>query len=165
MLAVGLFFCALTIHATLSRIWPRANRMLLFVICGLGVVLAWLGSRLRTGQLDIGDSLSMLLIFAFLCELHLFTLGFSMTSISASLLVRLGRPGLTEDEVQRDYPSQEMINIRLQRLLQAEYIQLQDDVLSVTTKGHRLIRMYQVARRLFRHGTDYRDPTCGQHGL
>jgi hypothetical protein len=154
MFAVGLFFCALAIHAALSRVWPRANGMVLFVACGLGVILTWLVDSLQTGPLDIWDSASILLIFAFLCELHLFTVGFSMTSISASLLVRLGRGGLTEDEVQRNYPSQTMINIRLQRLREAEYVRLQDDVLNVTTKGHRLIRMYQVAQRFFRHGTD-----------
>ena len=152
--AIGLFFGALMIHASLSRMWPRANRMLLFVVCGLGLVLAWLGGRLWVGQADLQATLSTLLIFAFLCELHLFVVGFSMTSISASLLVRLGRAQLTEDQVREDYSSQAMIEVRLQRLIEAGYVDGRDETLGVTAKGHGLIRLYQLAQRVFWHGSN-----------
>ena len=46
------------------------------------------------------------------------------------------------------------VSYNLKKLIEAGYVNGRDETLGVTAKGHGLIRLYQLAQRVFRHGSN-----------
>jgi uncharacterized protein YacL len=142
---------ALAAHATLSRTAKGLNRVVGFLIVGSTAgfgLLAALASRYGAASIQM---LSALALYAFLCELYIFLFTLAMSSISANLLVRLDRGGLTEDEIDRLYDSSKMVDGRIGRLMATHLLTEESSTLVPTAEGTRLLRILDRLRRFFRH--------------
>jgi hypothetical protein len=143
---------ALLAHAALSRAARNVNRVIGFLAvgsaAGLGLLTA-LAARYGAASMQ---TLSALVLYAFLCELYIFLFTLAMSSISANLLVRLDRGGLTEPEIDRLYDSSRMVDERVERLIATNLLKDESTTLAPTPKGIRLLRMLDRLRHFFRHG-------------
>ena len=91
-----------------------------------------------------------MLIFVLGCELYIFLFTLAMSSVSANILLRLRQGDLTDRELNAIYDSASMLDLRLSRLLQAQFVTQIDQQFEATARGRRLVGFFDLLRRLFR---------------
>lgn len=147
-----LFFgISLIVYFCLARCLSKFNRMFLFISSGLSVglllicweiySLAFIGIRL----------ISVVLLYACLCEFYIFLMGLSLASISASILIKLQKVSMSESEIEKAYSSESMVLGRLERLLNGGYLSEYGGSLQLTEKGKRVAGLYRIFQRFFQH--------------
>ena len=142
---------ALLAHAVLSRAAPGVNTVVGFLSVGSVAGIGLLGVLASHYGATSMQTVSALALYAFLCELYIFLFTLAMSSISANLLVRLDRGGLTEQEIDRLYDSSKMVDERIGRLLATTLLKEEPSVLTPTPEGIRLLRILDRLRLFFRH--------------
>lgn len=137
------------LHGLAARFDVGLSRETLFLVTGgvsgaaLGV---WLISRHETGLATVAS----LLAFAFCSELYIFLFTLTLNSISAGILLQLGSCALTASELEHLCNGRVMVERRLEQMVAAGFIAVHSgDVISVTQKGKKLIRVFSVLRRFF----------------
>lgn len=151
LIAVVLSMAASVVgHALVMRGWPHINRVMGFVGIG-GTAGAALLAYLVTSHGLTGETAAALLAYAFACELYIFLFTLVMTSVSASLLMRLRRGELAQQEIDQIYHDDCMVEARLQRLTAIGLLGKQNDVYHVTERGARLSTLFSELRRFFCH--------------
>jgi hypothetical protein len=147
----GAFAGAVLFHAIVCRIELPLDRVVRFLAVGSVVGLALLGVLSAQYGLMAVETWAALLGYAFACELYIFLFTFTISSISANLLMSLHRRVLTVQEVDRIYDSQRMVAQRLERLLSSGFLEWQGTQLQVTSKGLRFLGVLGALRGFFRH--------------
>jgi hypothetical protein len=102
-------------------------------------------------NLSFNVGLSAILIYAFLCELHIFIFTFAYSSISANLLVQLRRQAMDIDQIDNLYADDAMVRERIDVLQQNGFIDSSGDHIATTAKGRRFTAIFNAARQFFGH--------------
>jgi hypothetical protein len=134
---------AIALHAVISRVRPKANRVIQFLACGAcaGVLLiVKLNAAPELGRLASTASLAT---YAFLCELYIFVFTLVTSSVSVSLLFGGAAQSLA--------PAGNMVVERVERMVGAGLLAKEGGSLRLTDKGRGLVRVLGAARRIF-HG-------------
>jgi hypothetical protein len=134
---------AVALHAVLSRLQPRGNRVAQFLACGAcGAVLLVLklNSAPELGRLA---STACFATYAFLCELYLFVFTMVTSSVSVSLLFGGSAESLA--------PAGDMVVKRVERMVGAGLVEREQGSLRLTGRGRLLARVFGSLRRVF-HG-------------
>ena len=137
------------LHGLAARLDARLSRVSLFLVTGgisgaaLGV---WLISRHETGLATVAS----LLAFAFCSELYIFVFTLTLNSISAGILLQLERGAMTAPELEHLCNDRVMVERRVEQMVAAGFITVHSgNLISVTPKGMKLIRVFSVLRRFF----------------
>jgi hypothetical protein len=150
-LSLACFGAALALHALASRfglIRPAIRRYIV-IFGGAGVAL--LGAILFAG-LPATEALAAVLAYGFLVELYLFMFTLSLGSVSVKILRLLRVTPLTRDEIEARYAPEQMVDIRLHRLVVSGFIVRSDDVFRLTRKGRSVRFAIDRVRGLLHHG-------------
>jgi hypothetical protein len=147
---VGLMI-AIAGHAGLCRASMPLNVVTRFLIAGglAGAsLLWWLVDRYG---MTAPQTWAAALVYAFCCELYIFLFTFAMSSVTANLLGRLSRCGMTDADIEQLYDSRHMVATRLDRMIAVGLIKEDSAGLSLTAKGTRMVAVFRHLRELFGH--------------
>ncbi len=138
-----MFAIAVALHAVISRLGQRGNRVIQFLACGACAGLLLI-VRLR-GSPELGRlaATASVASYAFLCELYIFVFTLVTSSVSASLLYGGSAVLLA--------PAGDMVAKRLERMVGAGLVSRDGGSLRLTGKGRGLVRALGAARGVF-HG-------------
>jgi hypothetical protein len=138
-------------HAGLCRVSMPLNVVTRFLISGglVGACLVWW--LLNRYGATAPQTWAGALVYAFCCELYIFLFTFAMSSITANLLAKLSRCGMTDADIEQLYDSRHMVATRLDRLVTVGLVEERPTGLRLTAEGARMVRTFRVLRGLFRH--------------
>ena len=143
------FLIAMILHAVLSRIAANTSRVALFVAIGTPIGAGIFYIAVTAYGLWSAKMLASVLVYAVLCELYIFVFTLAMASISANVLVRLKVKSLSVKDLSLIYDGNTMASRRVERLIDTELLAYdQDNILSLTAKGHKLAEIFVMARKL-----------------
>jgi hypothetical protein len=150
------FALALLAHLVMCRLTLPLNVVFKFLVVAtpLGGVLA--AVLLSVDGLSI-ETVASLLLYALACELYVFVFTFVSSSVSASTLMRLRSGGLTDQEIERLYSAEYMVESRFTKLLGSGLLQSENGGYALTARGERLLRVFEELRSFFRHSTEVTD--------
>jgi hypothetical protein len=134
---------AVALHAAVSRLRPKGNRVIQFLACGAcagALLIVKLNTAPELGRLASAASLAT---YAFLCELYIFVFTLVTSSVSVSLLFGGSAEAFA--------PAGDMVVKRVERMVGAGLVSREGVSLRLTNKGRWLVRALGVARRVF-HG-------------
>ena len=77
---------AVALHAVISRLWPKGNRVIQFLACGACAGALLVVTLYTASELGRLASTASLATYAFLCELYIFVFTLVTSSVSVSLL-------------------------------------------------------------------------------
>ena len=134
------------------RVPARLDSVQRFLLIGapLGVALVAV-SLTRYGPTMTG--FAAILLYALLCELYIFCFTLVLSSVSATMLILLRRGPVQASALVSVYEPEEMVSLRIDRLLKTGLIERATGRLSVTGKGKRLHRIFNGLRIFFGHGS------------
>jgi hypothetical protein len=121
-----------------------------FVLVGGLVGLALAGWLVTTYGLAV-PTLAGLVTFALACELYIFCFTLIITSVSAIWLRRLHRGGIDTAMLAEAYSPAWMVDSRLERLADNDFVVRTAAGYRLTEKGRGLMRTFGRLRRLFNH--------------
>lgn len=133
----------------LLRLQLISNSVQGFLISGVGIGLCLIVAIFRNYPVNI--AFAGTLLYAFLCELHIFIFTMAYSSVSANLLIRLRHRAMTQAEIDQLYDDRAMIRERLEGLRHTGLIEASGDAWSVTSKGLRLARLVNATQGVFGH--------------
>jgi hypothetical protein len=147
------FGLAVLAHVVSSRLRLPLNVLFKFVVVAtpIGAVLALM--LVSVYGLSI-EAFASLLLYALACELYVFVFTFVSSSVSASTLMRLRSGGLTDEEIERLYSAEYMVDSRFTKLLNSGLLQSENGGYALTARGERLLHIFEELRSFFRHSTD-----------
>jgi hypothetical protein len=157
---LGLLTLALLATIVLHSVMCRRARMssaIAFLLAGSACGAVLLAAMAGAG-LDRLDIIASLVIYAFACELYLFTFTFAAMSVSANIVVTVKSEALPVVELRRIYSGEYMASARLNRSVQAGLIVCSGDLIHMTRSGERFRRLFARARGFFDH-----DVVAGRH--
>lgn len=138
-------------HAIVTRLFPRGNAVLLFMVSGGLVGIILLGWTVTTyGLFDI-RTFSLVVAYAAFCELYLFLFTLALSSVSANILVRLHNGTIPLQSLDAMYDSKSMVEQRVTRMRRTGLLIEDSGYATTTTKGRLITRTYRGLRRFFRH--------------
>ncbi|TKS58084.1 MAG: hypothetical protein EWM73_03641 [Nitrospira sp.] len=150
VLALAAFVLAVLLHGLAMRAPLQLDSVRRFMLIGvpLGVALVTV-SLARFGPTLPG--IAAILLYALLCELYIFLFTLVLSSVSATMLIMLRRGPVQASALASVYDPQEMVQLRLDRLLRNGFVARASGRFSVTEKGERLHRIFTGLRRFFGH--------------
>lgn len=149
-MGIGFWVLALTAHAVACRLPRPGNSVIRFLIVGCLTGIALIATLASHYGLSIYCAAGVL-IYAFLCELYIFLFTLAISSVSANLLLNLSVRNMTQQEIDRRYESSVMVNQRIDRMVGTGLLEEGPKGAQLTLRGLRLFRMFDLARRFFRH--------------
>jgi hypothetical protein len=151
-IVVGLatFVLAVLLHGLAMRAPMRLDSVRRFLLVGapLGMALV-VFSLAHFGSTAPG--LAAILLYALLCELYVFSFTLVLSSVSATMLIILRGGPVQASALASVYDPREMVNLRLERLLTAGFIERASGRFLLTEKAKRLHRVFTALRRFFDH--------------
>ena len=149
-ITIGAWVVTVGGHAVMGRVAAKMNPLTGFLLigCNVGLLLAAiLFATCATSWIAIASGL---LLYAFLCELYIFSFTFVISSISVALLLqaKLGAGG----GVKSPEDGSEMTARRVEGLIKTGLVARGPQGLRLTAKGAFLNRCNNFFRRLFGHG-------------
>lgn len=148
--ALAVFTLVVLLHGLVMRVSMRMDSVRRFLMIGvpLGLVLT-IFALSKFGFTLPG--FAAILLYALLCELYIFCFTLVISSVSVTMLILLRQGPIENAKLALTYDPHEMVQLRVDRLLNAGFIERRDDKLSVTAKGLKLHRMFAKLRRFFGH--------------
>src|SRR6266404_8086634 len=115
-LSLAGFATAVALHAISVRVIRGKIGIVMSFFC-VGSFVALLIASSAFWLFGLSDeSMAALLIYAALCETYILLITFAGNSISASLMMRLGRQSTTADELMRSYSNRSMVERRIDQM-------------------------------------------------
>jgi hypothetical protein len=147
------FVAALVFHAIVCRMNLRLNRVASFLAISLLVSVPMVAALARSYEFATAEFMAALLVFGFACELYVFLFTMTISSISANVIAQLARQPMSLEETMSRYDSGNMVRMRLARLVQAGFLELDPsgNRISPSAKGIWFTKAFSTLRRLFRH--------------
>ena len=149
-MGIGFWGLALIAHAIACRLPGPGNSVFPFLIVGSLTGFALIATLASHYGLSIQCAAGVL-VYAFLCELYIFLFTLAISSVSANLLLNLSVRNMTQQEIDRRYDSSLMVTQRIERMLGTGLLEETPRGVQLTPRGLRLLRMFELARRFFRH--------------
>lgn len=148
--ALAAFGAAMTFHAIAVRVPMRVDVVKRFLMVGVPIGLGLIALVLARFGLAL-SSVAAILLYAFLCELYIFCFTLVLSSVSAILLVMLRAGPIEVSALAVVYDPDEMVRVRLDRLLSNDFVEKVHGRLAVTRKGMKFHRAFALLRRMFGH--------------
>src|SRR5262245_20390870 len=148
--AILAFVVAVAFHAVVCRLPLKLSVVLKYLLAGglVGLGLAiWL---VMTYGLSI-PTLAGLVTFALASQLYIFMFTLILSSVSAIWLRRLHRGSIDTETLAEAYSPAWMVDSRLERLADNDFLERTGDDYRVTEKGRGLMRTFGRLRRFFNH--------------
>ncbi len=149
-LAIIAFTLAIIGQTVLVRWLHRRHAIVAFVCAGVPIGLVLIVALFFSTR-SIDTSTSGTLIYAFLCELWMFTLSVTFSSFAAKLMMLLRRGPLTFEEIDRLSDHRSIILDRMNWLAHIGAAIKQNDKLMPTGGGRKLARLFNACRSFFGH--------------
>lgn len=144
------FVGAAVFHAVLCRVPVRMDFVLKAVVVGLPFGMGLVGwSWLEKGWSV--KTCAAALTYGFLFELYIFFFTLVSTSVSVSLLLKLGKNGLLEEEIERLYSSRGMVAVRFEKLVRAGFLRREGRGYRLSSKAKLVLIGFRTLRFFFRH--------------
>jgi hypothetical protein len=150
---VALFIFAVASTSIAARLWATCNRVLTFAGIAALIGCGWATLHLLTGA-AWESMLPSLLLYACLSELMILITITSLTSISVRILCRMSHQPLDSADITDGYSSDDIVDIRLTRLLEAGYMAAQGDQLVLTRRGSLVARLFTAFQYIFGHAAN-----------
>jgi len=148
--ALAAFVLAVLLHGIAMRIPMQLDSVRRFLMVGIP-----LGAGLTAFALTrFGITLSgfaAILLYALLCELYLFFFTLVISSVSVTMLIMLRQGPIEATALVSTYDPNEMVQLRVGRLIKTGFVERNGDRLAITQKGAKLHRTFTVLRRFFGH--------------
>jgi hypothetical protein len=149
--ALAAFILAVVLHGMVMRVPMQMDSVRRFLLVGvpLGLVLVayvwfWVGAGLH--------GLAVILFYALLCELYLFCFTLVLSSVSATMLIMLRNGPVAKRALIAVYDPDQMVQLRLDRLLQNGFLEGGKGRLAVTAQGMKYHKAFTAFRIFFGHG-------------
>jgi hypothetical protein len=126
----------------------QANTATRFVVVGGLIGIGQAVYQIRRGE-PTGESLAALLLYAFLCELHLFLVTLARNSVSGTLLLLLWSGPIAPGEIGRRLAGASMVSFRIEGLVGIGLLRRTALGHVPTRKGVALISLFAALRRFF----------------
>ena len=137
-------------HALVSRVFVASGRVLTFI-----GVAAFVGALLAAALvLSYGltaETISALLLYSFACELYLFLITFTFSSISANILTKLLGGPIALGDIETGYSGLGMAVQRADRIEQAGLAEDRGGLLQITSRGKFVVAIIAALRSVFGH--------------
>lgn len=146
------FLFAVALHSGLCHARSRYGPIAMFLFSG-GAVGFTFGATMIVLRFVPIDALTAILVYAFLCELYLFSFTLASGSVSASLLLLLATMGeASVDEIEDRYSSARMVANRLTKLQKSGFVErTESGSYGLTSRGDAAVRLCARLRRFFGH--------------
>ncbi len=141
---------AIALHGLAIRMPMKLDVVRRFVAVGFPVGIALMALSFGRSGFS-AEGWAPVLLYAFLCELYIFSFTLVLSSVSVILLVMLCEGPVESAALARVYDPDEMVRLRLDRLVKNGFIARQDRRLSVTEKGMQYHRAFTSLRAFFGH--------------
>lgn len=142
-------FLTLFLHFIL-RHYTQASMVYSFIMISGGMSIT-IGIILFYAGLSLAKIFSLILIYVFFAELYLFLITFSLSSISANILVMLSSTSKSISEIEQAYSGEYMAQKRVARLIQVKFVEERNEKIYLTDKGMYLVRIMSILRSIFAH--------------
>lgn len=148
--ALAAFVPAVLLHGLIMRAPMQVDSVRRFLVVGvsLGVALA---TFLLTQFGFTSHGFAAILLYALLCELYLFCFTLVISSVSATMLIMLRQGPIESAGLASTYDPNEMVQLRVGRLIKTGFVERNGGRLAVTLKGAKLHRMFTRLRQFFGH--------------
>ena len=141
---------AALLHGLSSRRSQRMDSVRRFLLVGVPVgavlmIAAWTCYGLTV------PALAAIALYAFLCELYIFCFTLAMSSISATMLIMLRQRPLQADELAAAYKPEDMVQLRIERLVNSGAVDRVTGRLVLTERGRKLHAAFSALSQFFGH--------------
>jgi DNA-binding HxlR family transcriptional regulator len=140
------FFVAVITHGVLSHLAPRGSAVKRFFLIGALVGLLLIASFAVGNARPYGAVLA----YALLCELYVFLFTLVANSVSLNIAMRLLQEGpMRANRITEIYSLDDMLERRLEQLVNAKLITRGSDGWRVTADGARIALVFNFMRAVF----------------
>lgn len=147
--SISAFALAILSQAVLLR-WFGVRHGIVAFVCG-GVVIGLLLVASLVWLWPLYGAIAGTLLYAFLCELWMFILSVTFSSVAASLLMHLRMRPIALDDINRLFDDRVMIQNRIGWLTNIGAAVLHDGTLTATGAGKKLASLFNAFRSFFGH--------------
>lgn len=151
LLAIVVFAFAILLHGLAMRSPMRLDSVRRFLLVGIPLGLALAAISLNRFGFTV-QGFAAIAFYALLCELYMFSFTLVLSSISATLLIMLRNEPIDTRALASVYDPEEMVQLRLNRLLNNGFLDKVQGQLIVTAQGMNYHRAFTTLRVFFGHG-------------
>ena len=149
--ALVTFIVVVVLHGMIMRIHMRMDSVRRFLLVGVPIGLM-LVAYIRV-SVGLGlHGFAVILFYALLSELYLFCFTLVLSSVSATILIMLRKGHVAKQELIAVYDPDQMVQLRLDRLLQNGFLEGGKGRLAVTVQGMKYHKAFTILRVFFGHG-------------
>jgi hypothetical protein len=150
-LSLAGFPAAVALHAIFVRIIRGKVGIVMSFFC-VGSFVALLIGSAALWLFGLSDeTMAALLIYAAVCETYILIITFAGNSISASLMMRLGRHPASADELMKSYSNRSMVERRIEQMCVRGFLVETNGQIRLLDRGKLLARAFMITRSLFKH--------------
>jgi hypothetical protein len=149
--------CAVLAHAALTRAARMPGNMVVKFVVPAGAIGLALAATLVSQYGHNLPLLAGLLIYAFGCELYIFLFTLVSSSVTVSVLLRLGADRLTRSQIDALYDERQMVAGRITRLVRNGWLVETASGYVLTRRGLTVLHAFARLRRFFGHAAPGED--------
>jgi hypothetical protein len=148
--ALAVFVFAVLLHGLVMRAPMQIDSVRRFLMVGTPLGLALVAFALSRFGFTL-HGFAAILLYALLCELYMFCFTLVLSSVSATMLIMLRTGPVATLVLASVYDPGEMVQLRLNRLLNNGFIDRVKGRLSVTAQGMKYHKAFTALRAFFGH--------------
>lgn len=158
LFTIGFFILTVLFHVYLQKGLKIKKIVLLlfinFIFFPVIIFVLILITQLILGKLSILHLLAGLLLYLSLASAYIQTFPAIQTFAPTLRIVyelgKFSKEGLTENQIIEYFPPESMLDDGIDHLLQENFICLQDNVYTITSKGKLMANLFVILRKLYR---------------
>lgn len=150
LFALSAFILAVLLHGLIMRAPMQMDSVRRFLMVGAPLGLALVVFALTRFGFTL-NGFAAIFLYALLCELYMFCFTLVLSSVSVTMLIMLRQGPVTDSSLISIYAPDEMVQLRLGRLIKTGFIEQDGRRLAVTEKGAKLHRIFFALKRFFGH--------------
>lgn len=151
LLAGACFGAAVVLHGLL-RPFVHVDSVRRFLLAGIPIGILLTIAALALYGLT-AQGFAAIALYAFLCELYIFSFTLVISSISATTLVMLRRGSVPLADLTAVYKPDEMVQLRVGRLLDTGFLRREPGRVVLTAKALKLHAAFSRLSRFFGHAS------------
>ena len=152
LLLAGAGFCAAVLLHGLLRPFVRVDSVRRFLLAGIPVGIGLTIAAVSLYGLTV-QGFAAIALYALLCELYMFSFTLVISSISATTLAMLRRGPVPLANLSAVYRPDEMVQLRVGRLLDTGFLSSESGRVILTAKGRKTHAAFSRLSRFFGHAT------------
>jgi hypothetical protein len=146
------FFLSVFLHCISIRIFNKINIFYLYIVIGTFTGMALISYQ-YSASINYIEIISSITLFALLSELYIFIFTLVISSVTVQILISMIAGPQDISTVKNDDLYDEMVQLRVARLIKNQFLILSNDSLIITNRGLRLIRFFNWLKSVFKHNS------------